>query len=153
MAAIRGADFPDTTSVVIAGVSPGSAAGAGDGQATLGKPVAAKRKSDGALLGPWENTCLAGEELGYAPQTIGAVCDSKVNSNDYEIWFVPQPDLLRVTATMTVAPGGRVKLTFTPEREVWKRINPKDWMPGGKYHRILADNKSTGKGKRLPGLL
>ena len=120
---------------------------------TTGKPVAAKRKSDGALLGPWANADLAAEELGWSLSMISKVCNGTRVSTDYEIWFVPQPDLLRVTATTTVAPDGRVKLTLTPEREVWKRINPKDWMPGGKYHRILADNKSTGKGKRLPGLL
>jgi len=127
--------------------------GNGSKSETQGKPVAARRKSDGALLGPWANLDLAGEELGLSLQMISAVCYSKFNSKDYEIWFVPQPDLLRVTATMTVAPGGRVKLSLTPEREEWKRVNPKDWAPKGKYHRIIADNKSTGGGKRLPGLL
>ena len=63
-----------------------------------------------------------------------------VVSQAHHVEWEPQPDLVRAN---TIIVDGQVKVEL--EVETWKKIDPVDFEPGGKYHILVTNSWEHGK--------
>lgn len=73
----------------------------------------------------------------YMSQRASGLCKQ---DGELLIKWEPQPDLVRANTTIV---DGQVKLNL--EVETWKKIDPSDFEPGGKYHILVVNAREYAK--------
>lgn len=112
----------------------------GDKREACGRPFKTRCKSTGVVL-EHTDTLSASKTLGLANGFISLVLNGHKNSSEYDMWYVPQPDLTYVHVSFQ---NGLLSLTIETER--WANLGKSYWEPGGKYYKVLQ--RSTGKRTR-----